>query len=191
MLRCWRRLDQPGLEFARIEPSAGGICVASTLIDGGASPFSLHYHWSLDPEWRTRSLRIDWSNEHDRTLVIEREGEADWKIDGQPAPHLAGCVELDLSATPFCNGLAIRRLRRSGDLRTAWINAADLSIAASRQRYEKLDARNWRYIDMGVARGFEAGLHLDADGHVERYEGLFEGLECAPTTRPPAPEAAP
>ena len=61
-------------------------------------------------------------------------------------------------------------------MRVAWINAADLSTTPSRQRYEKLDARNWRYIDLGVARGFEAGLHLDSDGMVERYEGLFEAL---------------
>lgn len=176
MLRCWRRLDQPGLELARIEPAPDGLSVTSSVIDGGSEPFSLRYTWSLDPDWRTRSLRIDWSNEHDRTLTIEREGDADWKIDGEPAPHLSGCIEVDLSATPFCNGLAIRRLGKSGDLRAAWINAADLSIVSSRQSYEKLDARNWRYTDMGVARGFEAGLHLDADGLVERYEGLFEAL---------------
>jgi hypothetical protein len=176
MLRCWRRVDQPGLELARIEPAADGVAVASSIIDGGASPFSLRYTWLLDSAWRTRSLHINWSNEHDRTLTLERTGEADWKVDGEPAPHLAGCVELDLSATPFCNGLAIRRLGGSGDLRTGWINAADLTVAASRQCYEKLDARNWRYIDMGVARGFEAGLQLDADGLVERYEGLFESL---------------
>jgi uncharacterized protein len=176
MLRCWRRLDQPGLELARIEPRDGGFFATSRLVDGGASPFSLRYVWSLDADWRTRSLRIEWSNADDRSLVIEREGEADWRVDGAPAPHLSGCVEVDLSATPFCNGLAIRRLGKTGDLRAAWINAADLSIVASRQRYEKLDARNWRYIDLGVARGFEAGLHLDPDGLVERYEGLFEAL---------------
>src|SRR5262245_22871998 len=113
MLRCWRRLDQPGLELARIEPAQDGISVSSTLVDGGAAPFSIRYHWLLDPDWRTRSLRVDWSNEHDRTLLIEREGEADWKVDSEPAPHLSGCVEVDLSATPFCNGLAIRRLGKS------------------------------------------------------------------------------
>ena len=176
MLRCWRRLDQPGLELARIDIGGDGVTVTSNLINGGASPFSLRYSWALDSDWRTRSLRIDFTNAHERTINIERTGDDAWRVAGKEAPQLNGCVELDLSATPFCNGLAIRRLGGPGDMRVAWINAADLSIAPSRQRYERLDARNWRYIDLGVARGFEAGLHLDGDGMVEHYEGLFEAL---------------
>jgi hypothetical protein len=176
MFRCWRRVDQPGLELVRIESMPDAVTATSTLIDGGVAPFSMRYVWSLDSDWRTRSLHIERSSVDDGSLTIEREGDADWKVDGKHAPHLSGCVELDLSATPFCNSLAIRRLGESGELRVAWIDAAKLSVAPSRQRYEKFDGRNWRYVDMDIAYGFEAGLQLDTNGLVERYEGLFEAL---------------
>jgi len=176
MFRRWRRIDQPGLELARIAIEKRGVTVASTLVDGGEEPFSLRYIWTLDPNWSTRGLRIEHMDGDDRWLTIERVGPATWRVDNRPAPHLDGCDELDLSATPFCNALAIRRLGGDGELTVAYIDASDMSVEPSRQRYEKIDARNWRYIDLGIAHGFTAALQLDRDGLVERYEGLFEAL---------------
>jgi hypothetical protein len=176
MFRRWRRIDQPGLELARFDVEEHGVTVSSTLVDGGEKPFSLRYIWTLDPNWRTRTLRLEHMNGDDRWLTIERAGEASWRVDRQPAPHLEGCAELDLSATPFCNSLAIRRLGKDGEFDAAYISADDLSVTPSRQRYEKISDTYWRYIDLGVAHGFTAALELDKDGLVARYEGLFEAL---------------
>ena len=177
MFRRWRRIDQPGLELARIEIAARGVTVCSMLVDGGDAPFGLRYLWMLDKDWRTRSLRLESMADDDGWLHIERAGAASWKIDGKPAAHLDGCQELDLSATPFCNALAIRRTSEEDeDFTAAYISAADLSVTPSRQRYEKLGRRKWRYVDLGVANGFTAVLDLDADGLVKTYEGLFEAL---------------
>lgn len=176
MFRRWRRIDQPGLELARIEIAARGVTVCSMLVDAGPAPLGLRYLWMLDKEWRTRSLRIESMTDDDRWLHIERAGASSWKIDGRPAPHLDGCPELDLSATPFCNGLAIRRLGDDDEFTAAYILAEDLTVTPSRQRYEKLGPGKWRYIDLGVANGFTAILDLDADGFVTTYEGLFEAL---------------
>lgn len=157
--------------------AARGVTVCSMLIDGGPQPLGVRYLWMLDKEWRTRSLRLESMAEDDRWLHIERTGASSWKIDGKPAPHLDGCPELDLSATPFCNALAIRRLGDHGDEFTAaYIAADDLSVTPSRQRYEKLGPDQWRYTDLGVADGFTAILDLDDDGLVARYEGLFEAI---------------
>jgi uncharacterized protein len=176
MFRRWRRIDQPGLELARIEIAARSVTVCSMLVDAGPTPFGLRYLWMLDKEWRTRSLRIESMANDDRWLTIERTGASTWKIDGKPAPHLDGCPELDLSATPFCNGLAIRRLGEDGEFTAAYISAEDLTVTPSRQRYEQLGPDTWRYIDLGVSDGFTAILDLDPDGLVAKYEGLFEAL---------------
>jgi uncharacterized protein len=178
MLRRWRRIDQPGLELAHIDVERQGVTVSSTLVDGGEQPFSLRYTWTLDPDWRTRTLRIEHMNGDDRWLTIERAGDASWRIDRQPAPHLDGCSELDLSATPFCNTLAIRSINGEAEreITVAYICANDMSVTPSRQRYEKINDHAWRYTDLGIAHGFTAALQLDKDGLVERYEGLFEAL---------------
>jgi hypothetical protein len=177
--RRWRRIDQPGLELARIEVATHGVAVASTLIDAGERPFSLRYLWTLDADWRTRTLRIEQTREDDRWLTVERTGASSWLVDGRPAPHLDGCMELDLSATPFCNTLAVRLLGRDGELDAAYISADNLTVTPSRQQYEKINNHTWRYTDHGVADGFTAALEFDDDGLVRRYEGLFEALEPA------------
>lgn len=177
MFRRWRRIDQPGLELARIDIEARGVTVSSTLVDGGARPFSLRYIWTLTPRWRTRTLRIEHMNGDDRWLTIDRAGEASWRLDNKPAPDLEGCDELDLSATPFCNTLAMRRLGRDGALVAAYIDANDLSVQPSRQRYERLSSTHWRHHDLGVAAGFSASLRLDGEGLVQSYEGLFEAID--------------
>src|SRR5262245_9218082 len=105
MFRRWRRIDQPGLELARIEIDKRGVIACSNIIDAGEKPFALRYIWMLDGRWRTLSLRIEQMCDDDRWLTIERAGASSWRIDGKPAPHLEGCPELDLSATPFCNAI--------------------------------------------------------------------------------------
>jgi uncharacterized protein len=176
MFRRWRRIDQAGLELARFDIEKHGVTVSSTLVDGGEAPFSLRYIWTLDPDWRTRTLRIEHMNGEDRWLTIERASEASWRIDRGPAPHLDGCVELDLSATPFCNSLAIRRLGEDGEFDAAYIAADTMTVVPSRQRYERISETYWRFHDLGVAHGFTAALELDSNGLVARYEGLFEAL---------------
>lgn len=77
-------------------------------------------------------------NGDDRWLTIDRAGDASWSLDIKHAPHLDGCAERDISATPFCNAPAIRLLGRDGALRAAHVDATDLSVQRSRQRYEKI-----------------------------------------------------
>jgi hypothetical protein len=175
MHRIWKRLDQPGLEFAHIVPTKDGFTVRSSLIDGGPAPFAMVYTWTLSPEWRTRSLDIAHAD-GTRSLMIERKGDAVWRVDGRDAPHLDGCREIDVSATPFCNTLAISLLGGDGELAAAYVEASTLETMPSRQRYERLGEKLWRYHDLGVAKGFTADLKIDRDGLVSHYEGLFEAL---------------
>jgi uncharacterized protein len=60
--------------------------------------------------------------------------------------------------------------------RALYVDASDLSVQPSRQRYERLGERQWRYVDLGVAKGFKAVLDFDEDGIVTTYEGLFERI---------------
>jgi uncharacterized protein len=180
MIRRWRRLDEVGLEVLRLRAGPDGMDASSTVVHAGAQPFGLSYTWMLDAAWRTRTLRLDARGEDDRSLTIERTGPASWRVDGEERPDLDGCDEIDVSATPFCNSLAIRGLDgASGELTTLYVAVPEMSVTPSRQRYDALAPDRWRYMDLGVARGYEAVLDLDTDGLVARYEGLFEVLSDA------------
>ncbi|MBN8943921.1 MAG: putative glycolipid-binding domain-containing protein [Rhizobiales bacterium] len=177
MIRRWRRLDEPGLELCRLVPTDDGLRVTSSLVHAGAEPFGLHYRWFVDRDWRTRSLYLDLEAGTRRSLAIERQGAGRWLVDGVLRADLDGCDEPDLSATPFCNTLAIRLMAgRTGELTTAYVAAPELTVTPSRQRYEAIGPGRWRYVDLGVAKGFEAVIAIDGDGLVSGYEGLFEAL---------------
>jgi uncharacterized protein len=179
MFRCWKRLDHPGLEIMTLSENAEGWLAHSVITDAGEEPFGLTCDWQLDRIWRSRALELTCvgrSGEH--TLSIERAGPSSWRVDGLRRLDLEGCAEVDLSATPFCNGLALRRLNHEpGEMIALYVLAPALSVEPSRQRYERLGDRVWRYVDLGAARGFTAVLEFDSDGLVRRYEGLFEALE--------------
>ncbi|WP_425064214.1 putative glycolipid-binding domain-containing protein [Reyranella sp.] len=177
IFRKWRRLDEPGLELMTLSTTAFGLTVRSTLVHAGAEGFGLRYRWDLDTSWRTRTLHVERTDAVETSLTIERTGDTSWRVDGEPRSDLAGCHEVDVSATPFCNSLAIRRLGAAGgDLLALFVDAPALSCQPSRQRYEPLGPRAWLYVDKGVSEGFTARLDLDEDGLVATYEHLFEAL---------------
>lgn len=178
MIRFWRRLDVDGLERFELRPEAGRVVAAGTLVCAERPGFALEHRWVLTAEWRTISLQLaqDGPGGH-LELRIERDGDG-WVVDGAPRPDLHGAAEPDVSATPFCNALPIRRLPLETGaeltLDTCYVDAAAMTVTRSTQRYERVDANRVRYVDLGVAAGFTALLDLDADGLVSSYEALFE-----------------
>lgn len=177
----WRRTDIEGLERAEIVIQPGGVTIMSTVIcleDGG---FRLDHRWQLDAEWRAQSLAIERWNQHGRgTLLLERVG-AGWRVDGTRRPELDGAEEPDLSVTPICNAFPIHRMMQttadSVTLDTAYVDGSALTVARSKQRYDRQGPRQFRYVDLGLSSGFEADLVVDADGLVLRYEHLFERVQ--------------
>jgi hypothetical protein len=99
-------------------------------------------------------------------------------VDGKPRPDLEGAEEPDLSITPFCNTFPIRRTPATAGasltLDTAFIDGPALTVARSRQRYDRQGPGRLRYVDLGLSSGFEADLLVDDTGLVLRYEHLFE-----------------
>jgi hypothetical protein len=177
----WSRTDVEGLERLELAVTAEAITAHSTVIcleDGG---FRLDHHWHLDPDWRAQSVTVErWNRQGHGSLRMERAGRG-WRVDGVPRSDLDGAAEPDLSVTPFCNTLPIRRLPEhagaSLTLDTAYIDGAALTVGRSRQRYDRLGPRRVRYVDLGLSQGFEADLTVDDQGLVLSYQHLFERIE--------------
>jgi uncharacterized protein len=179
MFKRWRRLDGPGLEVLSLQEDADGITVRSVIVDASDNAFGMTAEWRLDSTWRSRSLVLQVTDAAaiTRQLHILRIGPASWEVDGKARADLDGCAEIDVSATPFCNGLALRHLgEKPGELTALYVLAPDLTVQPSRQRYERLE-NGWRYVDLGAAKGFTAVLTFDDHLIVRDYEGLFETLD--------------
>lgn len=174
----WRGTNVEGIERLELSIEADAITAASTVICAESGGFRLDHRWRLDARWRAQSVVVErWDAQGHGTLHVERAGSG-WRVNDIARPDLDGVDEPDLSVTPFCNTFPIRRLPH-GDgasltLDTAFIDGPALTVARSRQRYERLGANRVRYVDLGLSRGFEAELVVDESGLVLTYQHLFE-----------------
>lgn len=174
----WRRTDVEGFERLELQIDADKITAQSTVICLDEGGFRLDHHWHLNPDWRAQSVAIErWNSSGHNALRLER-ARGGWRVNGEARPDLDGAEEPDLSVTPFCNTFPIRRTPqqtgKSLQLDTAFIDGPQLTVARSSQRYDRQGPKRLRYVDLGLARGFEAGLIVDDLGLVLRYEHLFE-----------------
>jgi hypothetical protein len=129
-----------------------------------------------------REVRVNLWGDADRDIMMNADGDGGWTDgSGNPISSLDGCFEVDISATPFTNTLAIRRMRlKTGEtsaLVAAYISIPEMKVRPSRQRYTCLNVgpngAMYKYEDEGLFQGFTADLPVDCNGLVTDYPGLF------------------
>ncbi len=178
----WKRTDIQGLERLSISPSrdeAKGVIINAE--NGGAD---VRHHWQFADDWQVLKVnvqRCDCEGEHE--VHIERQGQG-WTVNGNERRDLDGAELVDLSLTPFCNTFPIFRMLND-ELDTAtfdvvYIDGNTLKVSRSRQAYDHLGDGHFHYRDLGLSSGFQAQLHVDSDGLITEYEGLFERVAVMP-----------
>jgi uncharacterized protein len=179
---AWSQWDGPGLERLRVGESsieADGVVIGEE--DGTC--FRVRYVVHCDPRWRTRELIVDPLDGSD-PLHLRFDGEGDWRdASGRALPELRGCIDIDLSVTPFTNTLPIRRLDlregQSSEIAVVYVNVPVMELGTSKQRYTCLERGAgglYRYEDEWMLRGFTAELPVDGDGLVLDYPGIFRRM---------------
>jgi uncharacterized protein len=177
----WAPWEGPGLEHLRLVASDDGA-VANGLVIGleAGRPFRIGYEVRCDGRWRVREVRATAPDSDRPVLELLADGESHWKRrGGEPVPELDGCIDVDISATPFTNTLPIRRLGlepgESEELTVTYIRVPELLVGPERQRYGCLEAKadGGLYRFEALPSEFTAELPVDADGLVIDYPGLF------------------
>jgi hypothetical protein len=93
--------DRTGLQHV----SWDGQTAHGVIIDGDGG---LSYQITVGPDRHTRTVSILTAQSSTMDLIAQKPGQ--WITpDGSQLPHLQGCLEPDISATPFTNTLAISR----------------------------------------------------------------------------------
>jgi uncharacterized protein len=180
----WSPWTGPGLEHLHLLEQQEGM-LADGLILGVEEqvPFRVHYVIHCDLQWRLRAVHLSIPGSTSPSLHLFTDGGGSWTTeDGEPIPSLNGCLDVDISATPFTNTLPIRRLAlqpgSSATLSMAYIEIPQMHIEANQQRYTCLEVTisGGRYLYESLKDGvswFIAELPVDRDGLVLDYPGLF------------------
>ena len=177
--RAWRWIWRPDLgegteQFSFRTTDRGFEARGTVTATLEGKPLDASYLVETDAAWRTRHVRVDVKG--GGTLEIFSDGAGRWRhADGAALPELAGCIDPDISMTPFTNTVAIRRLGSNvgekADIRVAYILVPELSVRPAPQRYTHLSAVLWRFDGLDI--DFTADIAVDEDGFVVDYPGLF------------------
>lgn len=176
----WSAWDVPGLGHLRLAVHDDGVTADGVVIGvTEGRPFRVVYEVRCDAEWRVRALRVVAPGEPPGVDVFS-DGEGNWTtLAGRAVPELQGCIDADISVTPFTNTLLIRSLdlapEESTELCVAYVKGTELQAWPEPQRYICLEKSNrgGLYRLLSLDGGFTADLPVDADGLVLDYPGLF------------------
>ena len=178
---AWRHRDaRDGFEIAFFDPRDDGLRIEGhTVAVEDGEPFAVRYAIVLDQRWTTRSAQVTGrSSRGTRTVHLQADGRGTWLVDGRPAPHLDGCLDVDLESSSLTNAFPVNRLRLPpgdrADAPAAYVRALDLAVERLEQRYVRLDDGTGleRYDYTAPAFEFRCELVYDAAGLVLDYPGI-------------------
>ncbi|MBA3421477.1 MAG: putative glycolipid-binding domain-containing protein [Thermoleophilaceae bacterium] len=178
---AWRHVGaRTGFEVVFIDRTEPGYLVEghSTAVEDG-KPWAVRYLLRLGPTWTTEHADVAGrSRKGSHALTLEHDGEGRWRLDGQPAPALEGCLDVDLEASVLTNALPVRRLGlgvgKRAEAPAAWVRALDLSVEPLQQGYALAedDGALRRYDYSAPALDYSAQLEYDEHGLLIDYPGL-------------------
>jgi uncharacterized protein len=165
------RSDIAGAERCSLRATEGGWSFRGVVVASyDDRPLDVRYEVAVDERWATRSVVVTMDDlVRPVRLELDRSSDGRWTVDGRTAPHLEGCVDVDLGVTPSTNTLPIRRLDlevgQEAEIEAAWVRFPELQVDRGRQRYARIGTDVWRY----SAGAFTADLVVDETGLVVRY----------------------
>ncbi|MFI5715250.1 putative glycolipid-binding domain-containing protein [Nocardia sp. NPDC051750] len=169
-----------GFEVAYFERTGSGHRIegCTTAVEEGHT-WCVTYDITLDSEWRTRTAHVtSRSGEGRRSVRLEADGAGHWLVNGEPAPHLDGCHDVDLESSAMTNAFPVHRLAlpigAHAATPAAYVRAADLSVRRLEQKYLRApDRGSHRCFDYTApAFDFSCRLIYDASGLVLDYPGI-------------------
>jgi hypothetical protein len=178
---AWRHREaREGFEVVFIRSDGDGCLLEghTAAVEDGAA-WAVSYRIALDAAWLTRSARIEGSSATGRhEVALDADGAGGWRVDGAPAPHLDGCLDVDLESSSLTNALPVHRLGlepgQAAEAPAAYVRAPDLGVERLEQRYLRTDdgGSRERYDYAAPAFEFRCELVHDEYGLVLDYPGI-------------------
>jgi uncharacterized protein len=169
-----------GFEVVHLQALDDGhlLAGATTAVENG-QPWIVGYEIRVDVGWRTRRARATGrSGTGLRTRLLEGDGGGGWRIDGEPALHLDGCLDVDLESSAMTNALPVHRLAltagATAQAPAVYVRALDLSIERLEQQYTRDGDQDGhqRYQYTAPVFDFSCQLVYDEAGLVLAYPGI-------------------
>ena len=173
----WKGLLYHSLESCLISVTDKGVEVDSVIVGNYNNKiFRVEYFIKTNKNWETILCEVKTQFANERNLLnLQSDGNGNWTMNGQIAHQFNGCIDIDISLTPFTNTLPINRLKLKENkkhlINVVYIDILEKQVNPRQQRYTKLSATEYKYEN--VPNDFEAIITVDELGLVVNYPGLF------------------
>jgi uncharacterized protein len=173
----WTGREYYSLENCVVQRTASGVEINSSIIGMyNHQLYKVEYIIKTNENWETKFCEIKTQAFNKREIfILHKDSNVNWKLNGNTAAHLKGCIDVDIPITPFTNTLPINRLKlnigESKQIKVVYLDILNNEIKSVHQRYTRLSETKYRYEN--VPNDFEAEIIVDEAGLVVDYPGLF------------------
>lgn len=175
----WKGLEADSMEFCSIYFDEW-IAVKSTIV--GCSddvPFKVDYELELSKDWVISNFSVRaWLGNVEQSLHLKHNGHGGWFNNANEWKHLEGCLDIDISLTPFTNSLPINRIKtgldKKTDIEVVYVDVLNFDISKETQHYQRLESNKYNFANNDGS--FTADIIVDEFNLVKYYPGLFDRL---------------
>jgi hypothetical protein len=178
---AWRhRQLRSGFEVVYFDQTSRGCHVHgwTAAVEDGQT-WVVQYDIELDSSWTTHRAEIAGrSAGGERRTLLTGDGAGLWRIDGESAPHLDGCLDVDLESSAMTNAFPVHRLalglRQKAAAPAAYVRALGLTVDRLEQEYMLVADKDGKqhYAYAAPDFNFACRLVYDESGLVLDYPGI-------------------
>ncbi|WP_454052167.1 putative glycolipid-binding domain-containing protein [Clostridium sp. Marseille-Q7071] len=177
----WKALDGFSTEHLCLYEDQDGIIANSVVIGMNENtPFRINYEINCDLNWKVNKVDIRRFDSKSTNITLLSDGNGIWrKSCGEEIEDLRGCVDIDISITPFTNTIPIRRLSlnlgESSKIKVIYIDVHNLKLKPVTQKYTCLESNleGFKYRYENLNSGFVTEFFVDKEGLIIDYPDIF------------------
>lgn len=178
----WKKFSGVGLEHLFLSKDDENIKVDSVILTMREDvPVHIFYNICCDLDWKVRRFDIQIFYKKYNNTVLRSDGNGNWTTGcDELVEDLNGCIDIDISATPFTNTIPIRRLLlkagESKEIKVVYVDIYNYNLRPVNQRYTCLNSNinGYKYRYENLNNGFTAEFFVDKEGFVIDYPDLFK-----------------
>jgi uncharacterized protein len=173
----WTSQEYHSKEYCTIRKVRTGTEVNSVILGMHKKTiYKIDYQTRINKNGETIFVEIKFDSKDPwSTGAFQSDGEGHWTRNGKSLKRFDGCIDIDISLTPFTNSLPVNRLKLENKeqqfIKVIYFDILQKRVTTARQSYSRLS--KYKYLYENVPHTFQATISVDGCGMVLDYPGLF------------------
>jgi hypothetical protein len=174
----WEGTDAKSMECLSWQRTEENVIISSNITGvSGDIPFSIHYMLETDFNWTVKHLLVNDLLNTQNNIQLSSDGKGRWFHGTELLSMAEGCIDADLTLTPFTNTLPIRRLSweqgKRQTIQVIHIGLPEMKMVRAEQYYTMLSPQRFLF---ETGDHFSAELSLDENKMVIHYPGIAKKI---------------